>query len=333
MKRPLFIIFTDKDGTINLKDKQLNNIFDLITTMGGMIVPVTGRTIGDIEEEFKKQKIRMPKFIIGDNGAVIYSTSEHEFLLKKQLDSEKVKLILENFMMNGGNREFIRYTDGLNIYATKQKEIKKYYARNKRIVLCDDICQKIQQTKDITKITLAGSLKHMQQSAEFANSLGYWTDRDTTEFPNEQYENYRLDIAQKNINKGAAVEIMAERLKPKYGYVCLGNGFNDLSMFEMAIDNGMIAAVMKNSSPELIQRIKGYSQNKKGRVTLIPNDKDLANRYILRMAKIFQTHIKTEERKRRQEERLPHVPRVTVDERKMRTIANKDSFKRGDRYH
>ncbi len=51
MKRPLFIIFTDKDGTINVKDKQLNHIFHLITTMGGMIVPITGRTVGDIEDD------------------------------------------------------------------------------------------------------------------------------------------------------------------------------------------------------------------------------------------------------------------------------------------
>lgn len=336
MKRPMFIIFTDKDGTINLKDKQLNNIFNLITTMGGMIVPVTGRTVGDIEEDFKKEKIRIPEFIIGDNGAVIYSTTKNELLMKKKLDLEKVKLILDNFMMNGGNEEFIRYTDGLNIYSTKQKEVKRYYAKNKRIILCDDICQQIQQTEDITKITLAGSLEHMQQCAEFAKSLGYWTDMDITKFPNKQYQNYRLDIAQKNINKGAAVEAMAKKLNPRYGYVCLGNGFNDLSMFEMAIDNGMIAAIMKNSSPELIQKIKTYSQDKKGRVMKIPNDKDLANRYILRMAKIFQTYIKTEERKRRQrKERLLDVPRVEVNERntRNRNMASSDSFRRGDRYH
>ena len=27
LKRPAFIIFTDKDGTMNLQDKNLNNIF------------------------------------------------------------------------------------------------------------------------------------------------------------------------------------------------------------------------------------------------------------------------------------------------------------------
>lgn len=333
MKRPLFIIFTDKDGTINVKDKQLNHIFHLITTMGGMIVPITGRTVGDIEDDLKKQDIR-PEFIIGDNGAVIYSTRKHEFLMKKQLDKERVTLIVKDFVDKGGNQEFIRYTDGLNIYAAKQGEVKKYYKKNKRIILCDDICQQVQETEDITKITLAGSLENIKQSAEFAKSLGYWTDRDVTEFPVKHYQNYRLDIAQKDINKGQAVKRMAKILNPTYGYVCLGNGFNDLSMFKTAIDDGMIAAIMKNSSPELIQEIKTYSQSKKGRVMLIPKDKDLANKYILKMAKLFETHIKTQERKRRQREgRLPNVPRLKVNGGKPTKVEDNDFFKRENRYH
>ncbi len=73
MKRPQFIIFTDKDYTINLEDKKLNQIFHLVATIGGMVIPVTGRTVGDIEENIKEKKIRMPEILVGDNGANIYS--------------------------------------------------------------------------------------------------------------------------------------------------------------------------------------------------------------------------------------------------------------------
>ena len=37
LKRPAFIIFTDKDGTMNLQDKNLNNIFRLVHAMNGMM--------------------------------------------------------------------------------------------------------------------------------------------------------------------------------------------------------------------------------------------------------------------------------------------------------
>lgn len=314
MKKPQFIIFTDKDGTLNLEDKQLNSILNLITTMGGMVIPITGRTVGDIEESLRDQKVRIPEIIIGDNGANIYSTKDHTFLMKKQLEHEKVLAIINEFIRNGGNTDYIRYTNGANIFATKSKEIKEYYKKSKTVKLCDDIYQEIQQTKDITKITLAGPKEQIQQNAEFVNGLDFWTDMDITKFPKKKYQNYRLDIAQKNINKGEALKIINAQLKPRYGYICVGNGYNDVSMFQAAIDDGMIAAIMADSSFELIQEVVQYHKTrKKGKVMVVPTDKDLANKYILKMAKMFQTYIKTDERKRRQKEnRLPNVPRVKV---------------------
>ena len=62
-KRPKFIIFTDKDGTLNLEDEELNNIFTIVNSMEGMVIPITGRTVGDIQEEMKRQKIRIPEII------------------------------------------------------------------------------------------------------------------------------------------------------------------------------------------------------------------------------------------------------------------------------
>ena len=95
IKKPQFIIFTDKDGTLNLEDKQLNHILNLITTMGGMVVPVTGRTVGDIEESMREQKIKVPEIIVGDNGANIYSTSNHAFLI-----SSFSQVIVKSFLLH-----------------------------------------------------------------------------------------------------------------------------------------------------------------------------------------------------------------------------------------
>lgn len=315
IKRPQFIIFTDKDGTLNLEDKQLNNILNLITTMGGMVVPITGRTVGDIEESMRNKKIKVPEIIVGDNGANIYSTSNHDFLIKKLLEHEKVMAIVDKFLKNGGNSDFIRYTDGINIFAAKQKDVKEYYRKNKTTKMQKDIYQAIQKAEDVTKVTLAGSKEEMQKMAEFVEGLDFWTDMDKTMFPRKECQNYRLDIAQRDINKGEAVRLMVEQLKPRYGYLCVGNGYNDVSMFKTAIDDGMIAAIMNNSSLELKKEMQEYAKaRKKGKVMVIPTDKDLANQYILKMAKTFQERMKTEGKRRiKEEKRLPNVPRIKVE--------------------
>lgn len=72
MKSLQFIMGVDKDGTLNLEDKQLNDIFCLVEKMGGRVIPITGRTVGDIEETLKEKNIKMPQLIAGDNGAVVY---------------------------------------------------------------------------------------------------------------------------------------------------------------------------------------------------------------------------------------------------------------------
>ena len=294
MKRPQFIIFTDKDYTINVEDKKLNQIFHLVATMGGMVIPVTGRTVGDIEESIKTKKIRMPEIIVGDNGANIYSADKHTFLIQKKLEHDKVMQIVDNFLQNDGNLDFIRYTNGENIFASNQEEVRNYYKNSKKVKFCSNIYEEIKKAEDITKLTLAGKKEQIKQNADFVEKLDFWTDMDKTQFPKREYKNYRLDIAQKNINKGEAVKALVAMLKPIYGYLCLGNGRNDISMFKVAIDNGMIAAIMSNSDSELIEEIEKYAKNKKGKVKKVPIDKDLANRYILKMAKEFQTIKKTE---------------------------------------
>lgn len=314
-QRPKFIIFTDKDGTLNLEDEELNNIFTIVNSMGGMVIPITGRTVGDIQEEMKRQKIKIPEIIIGDNGAAIYSNSEKDFLIKRILEHDKVMEIVNNYIKSGGTRDFIRYTNGLNIYAQDCKKVRDYYNKGEPVVFCHDIYEAISKSEGICKITLAGSNEQMIQATKCAKRLDFWTDQDGTKFPVKEYNNQRLDVAQKNINKGEAVRATVASLKPRYGYMCVGNGNNDIAMFKRAIDDGMIVAIMGHASPQLISEIQEYSlQNKKGRVITIPKDKDLANKYILRFAKRFQKHIKTQERSvgKKTKQRLPNVPRVNV---------------------
>lgn len=329
IRRPKFIIFTDKDGTLNLEDKQLNNIFKLINSMGGMVIPITGRTVGDIESDLKKRKIKVPEIVVGDNGSNIYHTKSGEFLIQRVLDHENVLAAVEHFLEQGGNKDYIRYTNGRNIFASKTKEVKEYYKNSKMAVFQEDILKGLNEATDVTKVTLAGSQGQMKENAEFVQNLNFWSDMNPTKFPKRDYQNFILDISQRDVNKGEAVKAIVSQLKPEFGYMCVGNGYNDMSMFQTAINNGMIAGVMENSPSDLIQEIKQYSRERnKGKVMVIPSDKNLANEYLLKMAKIFQSHIKTQQRKER---RLPNLPRVQVKPVVHREVNNGVSQQRNNR--
>lgn len=329
IKRPKFIVFTDKDGTLDLEDEQLNDIFILIMTMGGMVVPITGRTVGDISEDFKKRKIILPQIIVGDNGANIYSTTTNEFLIKKTLDKDKVNRIIDFYIENGGNPDLIRYTDGSVIYASKEMSVKNYYKESKTVKLYDDIKEKTLNADEITKITLAGNKKNMQRISNYGETLDFWTDMDKTKFPKKEDQNYRLDIAQKDINKGNAVKEIYETIKPEYGYMCVGNGWNDLSMFKQAIDNGMTVAIMGNADPELICEVKEYRKSKnKGRIIIVPIEKNKANKLIYKEAKILQTYMRSKQLKTNKN-RLPNVQRVEIKHiQKHNEMKNKNNSKR-----
>ena len=265
IKRPSFIIFTDKDGTLNLEDKNLDNIFKLILSMNGIVIPITGRTVGDILESLKSHKLKIPEILVGDNGANIYSTSQGKFLIKKSLDIQKVKDILSKFISIGGLEDNVRLTDGNMIYAIENPNVKKYYKKNKTVQYYKNTNDILDDISEVTKVTLAGNNEQMQIMADYAEGIDFWSDLGATAFPSKAQKNYRLDIAYRNINKGEAVRLIASTLKPPYGYMCIGNGENDISMFKQAINDKMIAGIMEDSPEELKKEMHDYSKLKNKR--------------------------------------------------------------------
>lgn len=215
IKRPKFIIFTDKDGTLNLDNKNLNNILRLVKLTEGMVIPITGRTVGDIEEDFRKRAFGVPKLIIGDNGAIVKYTPTGEFLIKKTLPIVESRNVIKEFINLGGDIDLIRYTDGDKIYASPEDSVKTYYAKSSKVEYDEDIRNRIEKG-DLTKITLAGTKEQMCKVAEFANENGFWTDMDKTRFPKKENGNYRLDIAPKDISKGETVKAISRILKPEF---------------------------------------------------------------------------------------------------------------------
>ncbi len=131
-----------------------------------------------------------------------------------------------------------------------------------------------------------------------------------SKFPTGKEGNYIVDVAEKGISKGEAVKKVVEMIKPQYGYICVGNDENDVPMFKQAIDNGMLAAVMKNSPVDVIEEIKEYAKGKDGRMIIIPESKNHANEFLVRVARLFEKKIKENEKREKRENRLPNVQRI-----------------------
>ncbi len=265
MKRPAFIIFTDKDGTLNLEDKKLNQVFTLISTMNGIVIPITGRTVGDIYKSLQENNLRIPEILIGDNGANIYSTKQKQFLMRKSLDPQKVSQVITNFVEAGGNPQMVRLTDGEFIYAVNHPDVQDYYRKNSTVKYGEDVSNLLKMMPEITKITLAGSKAQMEDMSNYVEDLNFWSDMGSTKFPNASYEHYRLDVADKNINKGNAVKLMVSILQPTFGYMCIGNGENDIPMFKQAIDDNMMIGIMEDSPQAVKDEMKAYVASKKKR--------------------------------------------------------------------
>lgn len=100
--------------------------------------------------------------------------------------------------------------------------------------------------------------------ATYVEDLNFWSDMGATKFPKASYQHYRLDIADRNISKGNAVKLINSILKPPFGYMCIGNGENDISMFKQAIDDSMLIGIMEDSPQSVIEEMKNYvALNKK----------------------------------------------------------------------
>lgn len=293
-KNEIIVLFTDKDGTLNLNDESLNKILMLTRKKGGLVIPVTGRTVGDIKEEWEAKKLPLPPIIIGDNGAVIYDTKKKKFIKKCELKKDKISQIIEKFIEIEGRTDLIRYTDGEKVYASKSEKVENYYESSGKVKFISNIENEVQKGKEVTKITLAGTKEQMEEMAKFIKeeNLECWTDIGETKFPAKSSEdkNYRLDIVSKEVSKGKAVDEVIRIIKP-IKYMCFGNGNNDISMFKQAIDDGMYVAVVKGTDEanKIIDEIKSYARKlKRGKVVCISSNPNYANRAIERYANLFK---------------------------------------------
>lgn len=279
------VIFTDKDGTLNLKDSVLNAT--MTDSLKNNILPVviTGRSTEILKDSLKKEGIRIPRYVISDNGAVITDTVTSEIIIKKTISHEPAMEIVDFLKEKGGNPDNMRYFDGKNIYAYDSPEVRKFYATNSApVVYVPDVLSGIKDKQDLTKIIMGGTKEEIQEVEQFIkDNYSFWIDRFTSKYPIESQSNTMLTMLDNSITKGNAVKDFTQLMHPKK-YICIGNGKNDTSMFKQAIDDGMTAVIIREpDSLEVIEEIQEYAKDKQGELVVIGNERNLANKYLQKL--------------------------------------------------
>lgn len=262
----------DLDGTLDLTDTRLSAEILKLSRNGMAFVTATGRTNSYVRETCRKYGIMPPRFIIADNGGTIYDNVDRKYIIRTTLHPDKRKRIIEEFIRLGGITSEVRYTDGDNVYASKDGNVKKYYEDESIIEYRDAeelIGEILDENTDITKVTLAGNKKLMKDIMKFIKQEGIecWTDIGATKFPNKKRQNHRLDITDGETSKGEATSFLSDYTGIR-DFTCIGNGPNDFSMFKYALDNDMPIIVVRNyengeltkESEEVIGKIQEYAK-------------------------------------------------------------------------
>lgn len=270
MKRNICIF--DIDGTLDLTNSSLSSEILKLSRRGVEFVTATGRVNSYVIATCKENNIIPPKFIIGDNGGTIYDTSKKIYLKRTTLKPDTRKLVLEEFVKNGGRLEDVRYTDGSFVYAAEDTAVRKYYTGDNVVQyktnnrLFEEI---MTGDADITKITLAGKKDLMKHINGFIKErdIRCWADMGKTKFPVDFRDYYRLDIMDGETCKGDAAKFLIDYTSAN-NFMCIGNGPNDFSMFQFALDSGMPVVVVRNfengevskESEKLAQRVSEYAK-------------------------------------------------------------------------
>lgn len=216
-------IITDKDGTIIINEELkaiLQEIKSKRTQTDIHIIANTGRTVADMIDALKKEKIPLKYFdyIIGDNGATCLDVKKNEEIFKNKMNIDDVNIVINKFISLGGNIANVRLADGKHIYAYDLPEIREYYKKNKNVIFKQSFSDL--ENMDITKLTLSGENRLILDIKKYIerNLKKGKVHLGQTSFPKKKENNYRVDYTRREY-KGNCCKICEKKRKYRCLYI------------------------------------------------------------------------------------------------------------------
>ncbi len=235
------LIATDMDGTLLNDKKQLPpdfyTILDELKKRGIHFVIASGRSFSTLKINFEGSMDKLD--FICDNGA--YVVVNGQLVSRSILDRAKLKEMLEVCLSLEGVTPVLCGMKGTYFERTDEdfyNEVQKYYLH---YTCVEDI---LSVDDEIFKVAVCDN------KGPRNNSLPVLSERFSSDFTVAETGPRWIDIMNKGINKGAALEIIQRELNiTKAETMSFGDYFNDVELL-LAADYSF---VMENAHPEMAQ--------------------------------------------------------------------------------
>lgn len=234
------MVLIDLDGTLLDDKKQVSKrnadiIQKIHKEKGVYFVIATGKNLNDITQVIEAIGNPINQYIIASNGALIKDNIKNDYILKNYLQKEEVLDLIDIYKKQNLRGIIHTYNYQITDEAVEARN-------NKHIKLVQNLKKYYQENdmKTTSMLTLCGKEENLQKTRkrikekfdkiETTNICDFMIDIGT-----EIYSTKYIDIMRKNATKANAIKILADYLQiNKDEIVVMGDGANDISMFEMS---------------------------------------------------------------------------------------------------
>ena len=244
MLKKIKIIFIDIDGTLATDNGEFTeytkNIIKKAVLKGKYVILCSGRANSDVIE--KSKIVNASPIVISGNGTMIFDYKQNKKIFESKINLNAV----EDFLNLTKNNE-LNVTLNSTFNRFKSKNSKK---EGKIIQTLDEIDDNITQIViDTRSEKVVENIKKIiakYKDLEIKNLINQILND-----PKIYEPGFELDIANKNSNKGTAIQLLLQHLNlPKESSICFGDRMNDYQMFECS----GFSVAMENASEELKEK-------------------------------------------------------------------------------
>ena len=258
------MIFLDLDGTVlndckKISQENINLIRRACEEKGIICVFATGRPLEYVDEICSSYDGFLTNYIIASNGAIIRDNKNNEVIYKAPITNTQI-LNLKNIFLEENADYMIVYTDKQQIL----REARTAEALKDSSIIVNKKDSELKHIEDTIKnnpnlssllcmiggetSVLENIISRLQEIKGLETpGIGNYSHKTKT----YSFESKFIDVMKKGCSKKNAIYYLADKLKiKKEEIIVMGDGSNDLSMFECA---GLKIA-MENANEELKER-------------------------------------------------------------------------------
>lgn len=242
------MICLDLDGTLlndckEISQENINLIRRAYNEKGIICVFATGRPLEYVDEICNSYDSYLSNYIIASNGAIIRDNKNDEVIYKASLTNAQI-LNLKNIFLEENADYMIVYTDKKQVLreASNTKALKdSAIIVNKKDSEIKHIEDAIKNNPNLSSLLcmIGGDSSILENIISRLNEIGEIETPGIGNYShkteNYSFESKFIDVMKKGCSKKNAIYFLADKLKiKKEEIIVMGDGSNDLSMFECA---------------------------------------------------------------------------------------------------